>query len=144
MKNFWTKLAVICMLCSFANVVIAKEKSTCKLNVSSRLKKIRARLDQFQKQNKKSTVKKACDSVELKIIPEKINFEKISLNFETREDVKVITLFHDPAFDNNKSQDIVKKEKIVTIDDLRQKFKQNTFNTKLRASRIREMVAEIR
>ena len=112
------------MLCSCTNVVLANEKLSKQNSISERLKALRARLDNFQKGTKIATkTNDVLETVELKLKPIKINFETLSSNIETRKDVKMITLFHDPEFDVVVKPDLSIKKRPITIDDLRQKFK---------------------
>lgn len=133
------RLAVLTLfLLVLASTANASSNVSRQAKITERLRLLRERLDRFQRESHNNTnCKRRGETVELKL-------EKISTELETRKDVKVITLFHDPEFSKVEKPKKIVKKKILTIDDLRKKMKATTNNTKRRADRIREMVASIR
>lgn len=135
------------------------QKTIDKSQINDRIKQLRNRLKEYQ-----STIKKAPETVEIKL-------EKISEELESREDVAVTVLFHDPeasslqedlkenSFENTEEaiEDEVQvdvanvqaqrleemKRRQQLFDSLRAKVQQATRRSRENAREIHSLVAQI-
>ncbi len=141
MRRNFGKLLACCFMLGISTIGFAGQGFQQE-NLNQRIKALRTRLTEYSKQKHKKVEVK--ETVELKL-------EEISENLESRKDVEVLVLFHDPEFTEaapieEKAVEPIEKPvvKALTIEELRKKYSASSKKTIQRAKEIREMVARLR